>query len=97
MGTSDLSVPGVFSSILVLQAVATRIHPGLCHLTIARLYENHKASETSQKEEAKDASSSLYVKTKTTAVSNLLSSHATKLNSSLGIKVVLICIDEDES
>lgn len=63
MGTSDLSIPGVLSSILVLQAVATRIHPGLCLLTIARLYENHKASETSQEEEAKDATSSLDVKT----------------------------------
>ncbi|CAH2067543.1 unnamed protein product [Thlaspi arvense] len=63
MGTSDLSIPGVFSSILVLQAAGTRIHPGLCQLTITCLYENHKASETSQEEEAKDASSSLYVKT----------------------------------
>lgn len=66
MGTSDLSIPGVFSSILLLQAVAARIHPGLCYLAIVRLYENHKASETSQEEEAKDASSSLYVKTETT-------------------------------
>ncbi|CAE5964304.1 unnamed protein product [Arabidopsis arenosa] len=64
MGTSDLSIPGVFSSILLLQEVAARIHPGLCHLTITRLYENHKASETSKEEEAKNASSSLYITVK---------------------------------
>uniref|UniRef100_M4CHP8 Uncharacterized protein n=1 Tax=Brassica campestris TaxID=3711 RepID=M4CHP8_BRACM len=47
LGACDLTTPGVFSSILVLQAVATCIHPGLCRLAFALLYENSKASETS--------------------------------------------------
>ncbi|CAN6845473.1 unnamed protein product [Brassica oleracea] len=47
LGTGDLSVPGVFSCLLVLEAVGTRVHLGLCLLTIVRLYENHKASENS--------------------------------------------------
>ncbi|WZZ05763.1 hypothetical protein YC2023_091684 [Brassica napus] len=47
LGAGDLTTPGVFSSILVPQAVATCIHPGLCRLAFALLYENSKASETS--------------------------------------------------
>ncbi|CAN6852812.1 unnamed protein product [Brassica oleracea var. botrytis] len=47
LGTGDLSVPGVFSCLIVLQAVGTRVHLALCLLTIVRLYENHKASENS--------------------------------------------------
>ncbi|KAG2252873.1 hypothetical protein Bca52824_083009 [Brassica carinata] len=47
LGAGDLTTPGVFSSILVLQAVATSIHPGLCQLAFALLYENYKASENS--------------------------------------------------
>ncbi|KAL0724242.1 hypothetical protein Bca4012_038841 [Brassica carinata] len=46
LGACDLTTPGIFSSILVLQAVATSLHPGLCQLTFAHLYENHEASET---------------------------------------------------
>ncbi|KAL0865802.1 hypothetical protein Bca101_044920 [Brassica carinata] len=37
LGACDLTTPGIFSSILVLQAVATSLHPGLCQLTFAHL------------------------------------------------------------
>uniref|UniRef100_A0A0D3AQY8 Transmembrane protein n=1 Tax=Brassica oleracea var. oleracea TaxID=109376 RepID=A0A0D3AQY8_BRAOL len=43
LGTGDLSVPGVFSCLIVLEAVGTRVHLALCLLTIVRLYENRKA------------------------------------------------------
>jgi len=36
----------------------------MCHFAATYLHEGHKASEISQEEEAKDASSTLYVKTK---------------------------------
>ncbi|AAF79620.1 F5M15.20 [Arabidopsis thaliana] len=61
---SHLSILRVFSGFLVLQAVTTRIHLGMCHFAATNLHEGHKASEISQEEEAKDASSTLYVKTK---------------------------------
>ncbi|VVA91985.1 unnamed protein product [Arabis nemorensis] len=64
LGASHLSILSVFSGFLVLQAVATRIHLGLCHFATTYLHEGHKASEISQEEEAKDASSAIYVKTK---------------------------------
>lgn len=47
LGTSDLSVPGIFSCLFVLQAVGTRIHLGLCLCTVACLFKNHEASENS--------------------------------------------------
>ncbi|KAL0731880.1 hypothetical protein Bca4012_027974 [Brassica carinata] len=47
LGTSDLSLPGVFGCLLVLQAVGTRVHLCLCLFTVARLYENYEASENS--------------------------------------------------
>lgn len=64
LGASHLSILRVFSGFLVLQAVTTRIHLGMCHFAATNLHEGHKASEISQEEEAKDASSTLYVKTK---------------------------------
>lgn len=64
LGASHLSILSVFSCFLVLQAVATRIHLGMCHFASAYLHEGDEASEISQEEEAKDASSTIYVKTK---------------------------------
>lgn len=62
LGASHLSILRVFSGFLVLQAVTTRIHLDMCHVDATNLHEGHKASEVSQKEEAKDASSAIYVK-----------------------------------
>lgn len=62
MGASHLSILSVFSGFLVLQAVSPRIHLGMCHVATTYLHEGHKASKVSQEEEAKDASSPIYVK-----------------------------------
>ncbi|CAH2036723.1 unnamed protein product, partial [Thlaspi arvense] len=60
LGASHLSILSVLGGFLVLQAIATRVHLGMCHFATICLHEDHKESEISQEEEAKDASSTIY-------------------------------------
>ena len=62
LGACHLSLLSVLSRFLVLQTIATRLHLGMCHFATTCLHEGHKASEIGQEEEAKDASSTFYVK-----------------------------------
>ena len=62
MGACNLSILSVFSGFLVLPAIATRFRLVMFRFATTCLLEGHKASEISQEEEAKDASSTIYVK-----------------------------------
>ncbi|KAG5392766.1 hypothetical protein IGI04_022729 [Brassica rapa subsp. trilocularis] len=62
LGASHLSLLSILSRFLVLQTIATRLHLGMCHFATTCLHEGHQAGEIGQEEEAKDASSTFYVK-----------------------------------
>ena len=62
LGASHLSLLSVLSRFLVLQTIAIRLHLGMCHFATTCLHEGHQAGEIGQEEEAKDASSTFYVK-----------------------------------
>lgn len=64
MGTRHFSFSGFLSCLFVFQAHTACFYLSNCHNAITFMHENCKANKTSQEKEAKDASSTIYVKTK---------------------------------
>lgn len=61
MGTCDSSIPCFLRNCIIFYALDAGYYFVMHHPALASMHENYKASETGSKEEAKDASSIIYV------------------------------------
>lgn len=61
MGTCDFSIPCFLCSCIIFYALDAGYYFVMHHPAVASMYKNYEAGETGSKEEAKDASSIIYV------------------------------------